>query len=81
MGIVVMAVMMGGMALFGGYGWLKTRRAPAEPPAYAVSPSSGRRIAVSSSTPKAVLEGRTLFFETEEEQREFLRSGASGRME
>lgn len=75
MGVVVMAAMMGGMALFGGYSWLKARRAPAELPAYAVSPASGRRIAVSSATPKAVMGGRTLFFETEEEQREFLRAG------
>lgn len=69
--LLIMGVMMGAMGILAlGSGW-KSRRAPAEDPAFAVSPVSGRRLRVSSSTPRAVVGGRTFFFEDEEQQRAF----------
>mgnify|MGYP001574699014 CR=1 FL=1 len=70
--LLVMGIMMGAMGAVGLVGLIKTRKAPAEPPAFAVSPVGGRRLAVTPDTPRAVIGGKTFFFENEEQQRSFI---------
>lgn len=76
--LIVMAAMMGGMAVLGAIGFVKSRRAPAEPPVFALSPVSGARVAVTSATPRAVVGGKTFYFEDEDEQRRFVVEPAGG---
>lgn len=69
--LLVMGVMMGAMGL-AGLGVYLFRSTPAEPPPYAVSPVSGRRLEVAPATPRAVVGGKTFYFEGEEQQRAFI---------
>lgn len=70
--LLIMGVMMGVMGAAGLGSLWKARRAPAQEPAFAVSPASGRRLQVSPATPRAVVGGKTYFFENEEQQRAYL---------
>ncbi|MBI2385324.1 MAG: hypothetical protein HYV14_04840 [Elusimicrobia bacterium] len=70
--LLVMGVMMGVMGAVGLGSLWKSRRAPAEAPAFAISPVDGRRLEVTPATPRAVVGGKTFFFEDEEQQRAFV---------
>ena len=70
--LLIMAVMMGVMGVVGLGSLWKSKQAPANAPAFAVSPVGGRRLAVTPATPRAVMEGKTFYFEDEEQQRAFV---------
>lgn len=71
--LLIMGVMMGVMGVVGLGSLWRSRQAPANVPAFAVSPASGRRLVVTPVTPRAVVGGKTFFFEDEEQQRAFVR--------
>lgn len=75
--LLIMAVMMGAMGVVGLGSLWKSRRAPAQAPAFAVSPAGGRRLEVTPATPRAVVGGKTFFFEDEEQQRAFVFEGGT----
>ena len=70
--LLLMAAMMGAMGVAGLASLWKSRRAPAQAPPFALSPVSGRRLEVTPATPRAVVGGKTFFFEDEEQQRVFV---------
>lgn len=70
--LLIMGVMMGVMGVVGLGSLWKSRRAPAKAPDFAVSPVGGKRLEVTPATPRAVVGGKTYFFEDEEQQRAFV---------
>ena len=70
--LLIMGVMMGVMGVVGLGSLWKSKQATANAPAFAVSPVGGRRLAVTPATPRAVVEGKTYYFEDEEQQRAFV---------
>ena len=70
--LLIMGAMMGVMGAVGLGALWTARKAPAEAPAFAVSPVDGRRLEVTPATPRAVVGGKTFYFEDEEKQRAYL---------
>ena len=70
--LLIMGAMMGVMGAVGLGALWTSRKAPAEAPAFAVSPVDGRRLEVTPATPRAVVGGKTFYFEDEEKQRAYL---------
>lgn len=70
--LLIMVAMMGAMGIAGLGSLWKSKQASANAPAFAVSPVGGRRLAVTPATPRAVVGGKTFYFEDEEQQRAFL---------